>query len=103
MSHIAPQISLELRESIERLLQTGVTPLGILKGQWGTSIAIPIQERNKEAGSPFLFVFASEWQMEKMTGGRSGSVLEARTSLPAAESSTPCEGPPTTPDYRRLF
>ncbi|CAM6085565.1 unnamed protein product [Calypogeia fissa] len=33
MSHIAPRISLELRESIERLLQTRVMPLGILKAQ----------------------------------------------------------------------
>ncbi|CAM6123321.1 unnamed protein product [Calypogeia fissa] len=133
MSHIAPRISIELRETIERLLRTGVTPLGILKVQreelrehrkickndqakvvwtrdmlldykdiqsvqksidlrketWASDDAqglklwveanggkvLLYQERNEEAGIPFLFVFASEWQMEKMaTLGHGGAV-----------------------------
>ncbi|CAM6086072.1 unnamed protein product [Calypogeia fissa] len=117
-AHIAPHISIECRESIERLLRTGVSPLGILKAQqeelreyrkqckndksaivwtrdmlldykdiqnvlksinskkdtWASDDAkglklwveanegqvLLYQERNEEAGTPFLFVFASE-------------------------------------------
>ncbi|CAM6089789.1 unnamed protein product [Calypogeia fissa] len=132
-AHMAPRISIELRESIERLLRTGVTPLGVLKAQreelrehrkqvgndkakvvwtrdmglnlqdihnvqkainkkkshWASEDALGLklwveangcqtllyQQRNEDTETPFLHVFATPWQMEKMATLDHGSAV----------------------------